>query len=126
MAERVVIVEDNERNQRLAAAVLEMAGVEVTMAATGGAAIHLCLADPPDGVLLDLQLPDVGGDTVLHELRADARTADVPVIAVTAFAMEGDRQRCLELGFDGYLTKPIDVGTFAGSVREIISNRVRS
>jgi CheY-like chemotaxis protein len=124
MGQRVVIVEDNERNQRLASAVLEMAGVEVLVAATGGAAIHLCLEDPPDGVLLDLQLPDMDGVSVLRELRADARTRHLPIIAVTAFAMQGDEERYLASGFDGYLTKPIDVGSFADSVRSVLAGRV--
>jgi CheY-like chemotaxis protein len=101
-----------------------MAGVEVLVAATGGAAIHLCLEDPPDGVLLDLQLPDMDGVSVLRELRADARTRHLPIIAVTAFAMQGDEERYLASGFDGYLTKPIDVGSFADSVRSVLAGRV--
>jgi CheY-like chemotaxis protein len=126
MAVRVVIVEDNERNQRLASAVLEMAGVEVMVAATGGAAIHLCLDDPPDGVLLDLQLPDMDGLTVLRTLRADDRTKHLPVIAVTAFAMQGDEERHLASGFDGYITKPIDVGSFGQCVTDLLAARVAS
>lgn len=124
MAERVLIVEDNERNQRLAAAVLEMAGVEVMVAATGGAAIRLCLETPPDGVLLDLQLPDMDGSAVLRELRAHPVTTHLPIIAVTAFAMQGDRERCLADGFDGYLTKPIDVATFATTVSSLLADPV--
>lgn len=117
---RVLVVEDNEKNSKLACAVLEMAGIDADVVSTGAAAIAACIAEPPDAVLLDIQLPDKPGSEVLLDLRADRRTASLPVIAVTAFAMSGDRDRLLAEGFDGYIAKPIDVATFADTVRELI------
>jgi two-component system cell cycle response regulator DivK len=70
----------------------------------------------PALVLMDIQLPDMDGWEALQQLRADPRTADIPVVAVTAFAMEGDRERFLQGGFDGYITKPIDVRLFPSQV----------
>jgi two-component system, cell cycle response regulator DivK len=73
----------------------------------------------PRLILLDIQLPDLDGITVLAQLRADPRTARIGVVALTAFAMRGDRERFLNAGFDGYLAKPISVTAFAGQVREL-------
>ncbi len=125
-APRVLVVEDNERNSKLACAVLEMAGIASDVATNGSDALAACQANPPDAVLLDIQLPDRSGTEVLVDLRADARTASLPVIAVTAFAMNGDRDRLLAEGFDGYIAKPIDVATFAQTVRAYLESSTRA
>jgi two-component system cell cycle response regulator DivK len=126
MYERVLVVEDNERNRKLVLAVLEVAGMTVEAVTTGVEALERCAAGDLDVVLLDIQLSDLDGVEVLHRLREDASTATLPVVALTAFAMEGDEARFLAEGFDGYLTKPIDVRRFADQVREVLSDRVPS
>jgi two-component system cell cycle response regulator DivK len=126
MYERVLVVEDNERNRKLVLAVLEVAGMTVEAVSSGGEALERCREGGLDAVLLDIQLADIDGVEVLRRLREGTETATLPVVALTAFAMEGDEARFLAEGFDGYLTKPIDVRRFAGQVREVLSDRVPS
>jgi two-component system cell cycle response regulator DivK len=126
MHERVLVVEDNERNRKLVLAVLEVAGMTVEAVSTGLAALERCDGGDLDVVLLDIQLSDIDGVEVLHRLRERAESATLPVIALTAFAMEGDEARFLAEGFDGYITKPIDVRRFADQLREVLSDRVPS
>jgi len=121
MGGRVLIVEDNERSLRLARDVLEYHGYEVLGAATGEGAIAMAGAPtPPDLVLMDLQLPGLDGFETLRALRADPATAGIPVVALTAFAMASDARRCEAAGFDGYLTKPIDVASFPARVASFL------
>jgi two-component system cell cycle response regulator DivK len=115
--ERVLIVEDNERNMKLFRDVLAVSGYRTLEATTGSVAIELAQRHIPDVVLMDVQLPDLDGVEALRRIRSDARTAYVPVVAVTAQAMDGDRERFLRAGFDAYLPKPVDVGELLGIVR---------
>jgi two-component system cell cycle response regulator DivK len=115
---RILIVEDNERNMKLVRDVLGATGYETIEAASGEAAVTLAAEETPDLVLMDIQLPDIDGREALRRLRADERTAAVPVLAVTALAMQGDRERFLRAGFDGYLSKPIDVAELVRTVGE--------
>jgi two-component system cell cycle response regulator DivK len=108
----VLIVEDNAKNLKLARDVLRFKGFRTIEAATGAAAIALALEARPDVILMDIQLPDMDGGEALLELRANDRTATIPVVALTAFAMREDRNRLLEAGFDGYISKPINVREF--------------
>lgn len=114
----VLLVEDNEKNLKLARDVLEYAGFAVDVAATGEAAVQSALLGAPDAILMDLQLPGMDGHTPLSALRADPRTAAIPVVALTAFAMQADRERALSARFDGYLEKPISVRAFPDQVRQ--------
>ena len=113
----VLLVEDNEKNLKLARDVLEFAGFTVLVAMSGEEAVDRVLAALPDIVLMDLQLPGIDGHTALARLRADERTAGIPVVALTAFAMRQDRERAEAAGFDGYLEKPISVPRFPDQVR---------
>ena len=114
---RVLLVEDNPRNLKLARDVLEYAGFSVT-AVTSGEEVHAAaLAAMPDIILMDLQLPGIDGHAALEWLRGDPQTAGIPVVAVSAFAMQADRERALDAGFDGYLEKPISVRDFPAQVR---------
>lgn len=126
MHERVLVVEDNDRNRRLLLAVLEVAGMAAEAVTTGREALERHLEQDVDLVLLDIQLPDVDGVQVLHALRAQPGGATLPVIALTAFAMDGDEARFLAAGFDGYLTKPIDVRRFADQVRAVLLGELAS
>lgn len=112
----VLLVEDNPRNLKLARDVLEHAGLTVTTVTSGEEALPAALLARPDVILMDLQLPGIDGHAALAALRADPRTAGIPVVAVSAFAMQADRERALGSGFDGYLMKPISVREFAGQV----------
>jgi two-component system cell cycle response regulator DivK len=113
---RVLVVEDNERSLKLACDVLQLRGYETLTARTGAEAVVVAATQQPALVLLDVALPDMDGVETLNALRANPRTAAIPVVAVTAFAMKGDRERLLEAGFDGYVAKPIDVATFVDDV----------
>jgi two-component system cell cycle response regulator DivK len=115
--ELVLIVDDNEKNVRLARDVLRFAGFRTLEAATGGEGVKLALEHRPDVVLMDIRLPDMAGTDAAQELKGDARTAHIPVVAVTSLAMKGDREWFLAAGFTGYLEKPISVRDFPEQVR---------
>jgi two-component system cell cycle response regulator DivK len=121
--ERILVVEDNEKNMKLFRDVLSATGYRTLEARTGGEAIELATANPPDLVLMDIQMPDVDGVEALRRLRADERTAAIPVLAVTAQAMQGDREHFLAEGFDGYLSKPVNVRELIGTVRQHCDGR---
>ena len=115
--ERILVVEDNELNMKLFRDVLVATGYRTLEATTGGEAVELATEHAPDLVLMDIQLPDLDGVQALGRLRADERTAAIPVLALTAQAMDGDRERFLAAGFDGYLSKPVNVPELIGAVR---------
>jgi two-component system cell cycle response regulator DivK len=116
-AGRVLLVEDNERNLKLARDVLGFHGFDVTVASTAEEGVAKAVADPPDLILMDIQLPGMDGYAALDALRSDDRTAKVPVVALTALVMRADRERIVGAGFDGYLQKPISVREFPEQVR---------
>jgi two-component system cell cycle response regulator DivK len=105
----VLLVEDNEKNMKLLRDVLTAKGYRVLEATSGEDAVASTLEDDPQLVLMDVQLPGIDGVAALGRIRADPQTAAIPVIALTAQAMEGDRDRFLAAGFDGYLSKPVDI-----------------
>ena len=115
--ERILIVEDNEKNMKLVRDVLQHHGYRTVEAHTAEDALELAAADPPDLVLMDIELPGIGGLEAVARLKSDQRTAAIPVCALTASAMADDRQRCLRAGFDDYLAKPISVTEFPERVR---------
>jgi two-component system, cell cycle response regulator DivK len=114
---QILVVEDNERNMRLFCDVLQASGYRTLEATTGESAVELALEHAPDLVLMDIQLPDIGGVEALARLRADERGAFLSVLALTAQAMEGDRERFLAAGFDGYVSKPVDIPNFVATVK---------
>ena len=115
---QVLVVEDNEKNMKLFRGVLQASGYRLLEAATGERGLELAAEHQPNLVLMDIQLPDIDGVEALGRLRADARTASIPVVALTAQAMHGDRERFLDAGFDGYISKPVDVVEFVKTVKE--------
>ncbi|HEX3254386.1 MAG TPA: response regulator [Gaiellaceae bacterium] len=117
MGAQILVVEDNEKNMKLFRDVLLAAGYSTLEATTGGEAVELATEHVPDLVLMDIQLPDIDGVEALGRLRADRRTASMPILALTAQAMEGDRERFLAAGFDGYLSKPVDIAEFVATVK---------
>jgi len=118
--ELVLIVDDNEKNLKLARDVLRHGGFRTIEAGTGGDGVSLAFEHLPDVVLMDIRLPDMDGTEALRLLKADERTARIPVVAVTSFAMKGDRERFLADGFDDYLEKPISVRDFAEQIRKLL------
>jgi two-component system, cell cycle response regulator DivK len=114
---QILVVEDNEKNMKLFRDVLLATGHRTLEASTGGQAVELAAEHTPDLVLMDIQLPDIGGIEALTRLRADERTASVPVVALTAQAMEGDRERFLAAGFDAYLSKPVNLADLIATVK---------
>jgi two-component system cell cycle response regulator DivK len=112
-----LIVDDNDKNRRLAQYVLRLDGFRTLEAATGAEGVSLALEQVPDVILMDIRLPDADGTELAKQLKDDPRAASIPIVAVTAFAMKGDREWFLAAGFDGYIEKPIDVGEFAVQVR---------
>jgi two-component system cell cycle response regulator DivK len=121
--ERILVVEDNEKNMKLFRDVLGATGYRTLEATNGGEAVELATEHAPDLVLMDIQMPDFDGVEALRRLRADDRTAAIPVLAVTAQAMQGDRERFLAEGFDGYLSKPVNVRELIGTVRQYCDGR---
>lgn len=120
---RILVVEDNPLNLKLVRDVLQYAGYEVTEARTGEEGVHTARRLPPDLVLMDLQLPGMDGVETLHRMREDGLSPEVPVVAVTAFAMAEDRQRASSAGFDGYVEKPISVRALPTQVAEFLAGR---
>ena len=123
--ERILIVEDNEKNMKLFRDVLAAMGYRTLEATTGVDAVDLASEHTPDLVLMDIQLPDLDGVQALQRLRAEARTASIPIVALTAQAMHGDRERFLAAGFDGYMSKPVNVHDLIEMVREHCGGRSR-
>ncbi len=116
----ILIVEDNEANRLLAGAVLEREGYRVEMAGNAEEALQKLANGSPDLILMDVQMPGMDGLTLTRRLKGDARTADIPVVALTALAMMGDRERTLEAGCSGYISKPISTRTFAAEVSKFL------
>jgi two-component system cell cycle response regulator DivK len=115
--EVILIVEDNDKNLKLARDLLQFAGLRTLEATSAEDGIALAQHERPDLVLMDIQLPRMDGITALRTLRDDERTAAIPVVALTASVMKSDRERFDAAGFDGFMQKPIDVKTFAADVR---------
>jgi two-component system cell cycle response regulator DivK len=113
----VLIVDDNERNRKLARDLLRTAGFETLESATGAEALTLAMERAPDVILMDLRLPDMDGADAARNLRADLRTAWIPVLAISALPLEGSDDWLEAAGFAGWIEKPIRVGQFADEVR---------
>jgi CheY-like chemotaxis protein len=117
---RILVVEDNEANQLLASAVLEREGYSVDLAGSSEEALERLNTSAPDLILMDVQLPGKDGLELTRQLKADPTTAGIPIVALTALAMAGDRERTLAAGCLGYISKPIDTRTFADEVRKYL------
>lgn len=120
---KVLIIEDNEKNRKLFTLVLGAIGHEPLLAVNGEAGLKVAKEAAPDLILMDIQMPVMDGISAFKALQAEAKTRDIPVIAVTSYAMKGDLERFMALGFSGYMAKPIDVKKFSEMVDEILRTR---
>jgi two-component system cell cycle response regulator DivK len=116
MRRTILLIEDNEQNRYLATFLLEKHGHEVFAAADGPRGIEMARARRPDLILLDIQLPAMDGYAVARAIRQNDSLRDVPIVAVTSYAMVGDREKALAAGCNGYVEKPIDPSTFVDQV----------
>jgi two-component system cell cycle response regulator DivK len=117
----ILIVEDNPRDLKLVREVLRANGFQTLEAATGEAGIELAREHGPALILMDIQLPQMSGREVAKILKADAKTSHIPIVALTASAMKGDREALLAEGFDGYIAKPINIKEIAEIVRSYLA-----
>jgi two-component system, cell cycle response regulator DivK len=120
---RILIAEDKATSRELLRTVLQQQGYSVDEAEDGDEALRKITENPPDLVLMDLQMPARNGYEVVSELRKDPRLANVPVVAVTASAMQGDRERALAAGFTSYLTKPLSLVQLRQEVSRLLEDR---
>ncbi|HEX2831877.1 MAG TPA: response regulator [Thermoanaerobaculia bacterium] len=120
-ARKILVVEDNDMNMQLVEFLLEEGGYEIVKATSGEEALALTRdGTAPDLILMDIHLPGMDGLSVVRAMKAEERTSGIPILALTAHAMRGDKDRFLEAGCDGYISKPIDVKTFISSIERYL------
>ena len=119
----ILVVEDNDMNMQLVEYLLEERGFAIAKATSGEEALAVAADSTralPDLILMDIHLPGVDGLSVVRKIKGDERTRNVPILALTAHAMRGDKDRFLEAGCDGYISKPIDVKTFVSAIEQYL------
>jgi two-component system cell cycle response regulator DivK len=121
MNEKILLIEDNEQNRILMRQILTRHGYDLLEAKDGLTGIEMVRAHMPALILLDIQMPVMNGFMVIRELQNDVELRKIKVIAVTSFAMKGDREKALQAGFDEYVTKPIDTRTFPELVKQVLT-----
>ena len=121
MTEKILLIEDNEQNRILMRQILTRHGYDMLEAKDGLTGIEMARAHMPALILLDIQMPVMNGFMVIRELQNDVELRKIKVIAVTSFAMKGDREKALQAGFDEYVTKPIDTRTFPELVKQVLT-----
>ncbi len=117
---RILVVEDNETNMYLIKFMLEKSGYEVIEAREGAEGVALAVQEKPDLIIMDIQLPDIDGLEATKRIRASEADGEIPIIALTSFAMVGDREKALAAGCTGYLQKPINPETFITEIEKFL------
>jgi len=120
---RILIVEDNEDNEELMRFLMERAGYEVITAENGLDGVEVARREKPDIILMDLSLPELDGWSAARQIKQDPELKDIPLIAVTAHTLPGDRRKALEAGFDSYISKPINIHLFDVTVGEVLGQK---
>jgi len=120
MKPKALLVEDNENNRYLAQFLLERDGFAVTVAVDGKQALEAARLHKPDVVLMDIQMPDMDGYQTAEQFKSEPTLRDIPLVGVSSFVMPGDRDRALQVGFVGYIEKPINPDTFAREVARFL------
>jgi two-component system cell cycle response regulator DivK len=123
MSAKILLAEDNASNRYLATYLLRNAGYTVITALNGHEALRLALAEHPDLVLMDIQMPEMDGYETARRMRADPQLAAIPIVAVTSYAMTSDRAKALEMGFVGYIEKPIQPLNFAAQISQYLPGK---
>ncbi|MBC8023425.1 MAG: response regulator [Burkholderiales bacterium] len=126
MKRTILVVEDNERNRKLLRTILRFRGFEVVECDDGAPALELARKHKPSLILMDIQLPTMDGITALGQLRADAATRDIPVVAVTASVTPNERETVMAAGFNAYIGKPIDVDAFGEIVDRFVPREAKA
>jgi CheY-like chemotaxis protein len=121
---KILLVEDNEMNRDMLSRRLERRGFEVSMAVDGAEGVEMARSGHPELILMDMSLPVVDGGTATRELKADASMRSIPVIGLTAHAMAGDREKCLEAGCDEYDTKPVDFPRLLEKIQVLLDKKL--
>lgn len=121
---KILLVEDNEMNRDMLSRRLERKGYDVAIATDGAEGIDMSRSESPDLILMDMSLPVVDGWEATRRIKAEDSTRNIPVIALTAHAMAGDREKALEAGCDDYDTKPIELPRLLGKIEALLSDRV--
>ncbi|MDB6027775.1 MAG: two-component response regulator [Verrucomicrobiales bacterium] len=121
---RILVVDDNPTNLKLVSAVLEFDGHNIFQANDAETAQQIIKMNRPDLILMDIALPGMDGLTLTRQLKADAETDSIVIVALTAFAMKGDDQKACDAGCDGYITKPIDTRKLSGLVAEFLEQNL--
>lgn len=120
MNKRILLIEDNPNNRYMVSFLLEARGWQVHHATDGAAGLELAATCDPAGILLDIQLPVMDGHEVARQLKAHPRLSRIPIMAITSYAMQGDRQAALAAGCEAYMEKPIDPETFVDQVEALL------
>lgn len=123
MRRKVLLVEDNPQNRYLITFLLEKSGYEVVIAEDGEAAVEAVPAHRPDVILMDVQLPKIDGYEATRRIKSDERFSAIPVLALTAHSMKGDRVKALEAGCDDYITKPVDIDVLLRRIEEVLGQQ---
>lgn len=122
MAKKVLIVDDNERNRKMCRVLLKTSGLECIEAEDGKQAVMLAKEHKPDLILMDIQMPIMDGVTAMKAIRAAPDLVVIPIIALTSYAMHGDKEKFLAEGFNTYISKPIDTQIFASLIQNILNH----
>lgn len=125
MDELILIVEDDPKNLTLFRDLLQRVGYTTIEAENGREGVNLARANKPALILMDIQLPVMDGLKATKILKSDAKTKNIPILALTSYAMKGDRDKILQAGCDGYLAKPVDVREFLATVARYLPNKVK-
>jgi len=117
---KILVIEDNETNMYLIKFMLEKSGYEVIEAREGTVGVELAVKEKPDLIIMDLQLPDIDGLEATKRIRASEADTEIPIVALTSFAMAGDREKALAAGCTGYIEKPINPETFIAEIEKYL------
>jgi two-component system, cell cycle response regulator DivK len=118
---KILIVEDNDTNLYLVSFILEKSGYRIIVAKNGVTAVEMAIKQRPDLIIMDIQLPDISGLEATKRIRASEADGTIPIVALTSYAMVGDKEKALEAGCTGYIEKPIDPETFVKEIEEYLN-----